>query len=348
MFFVHSAAANGSPPPPPAPLIPNLWDALPWFSDGAVGGAAAGSRGGAGCDGGSNRNNSSRLPGCFISLPLPSSSSSVVPEDRNTRRRRSRNRRSNVENRDTIRSVGSRLLQASSTTSTSGNTAGTAAASPEVLPEWLGRLGLDKEEEEGLVAAFAALPDPPPPAAADAKLVQAAKDSRTSTKKPEAARGRVAIEASGRLKGVTIDVTGKKKRVRAVPEAKKKVPLKATEIEPLEILEEGNGGGDGGGDDGGESVELKVKAAREAGELLEVKNEPLAVRKRTVREPLTEEEVKTRDGWLKKRLRLDGAALARMKEIFPHVGDRKKTAVSGFVSPCSSRRVSSLLRLYDS
>lgn len=305
MFSVQLAAGNGSPPPPqPPPSIPNFCYALPWFSDvavaeaGAAAGAAAGTRGGAGCDGGRERNNSSRLLGCFISLSLPSAS---VTEDRNPRRRRSRNRnRSSVENRDTIRGVGSRLLHC-------------AAASPKVLPEWLGRLGLDKKEEEALVAAFAALPEPRPPAAADAKLVQAAKDLVMSIKKPERG-GRAARGASGLLQGVTtIDAEDKEERVRAVPATKTEVPLKAAKREPLSLLEDGEGDGDEGG-----SVELK--AARTNGASLEVNGQP-AERKRTVREPLTKEEVETRDRWLKERLRLDDAGLARMKEVFPHVGD---------------------------
>lgn len=172
------------------------------------------------------------------------------------------------------------------------------------------------------MAAFAALPDLPPPAEADARLVQAAKDLVVSIKKPEPGRP-VPIEASGLLKGMAIvDVKGKmknkEKRVRAVPSASKNVPLNATKGEPLELPE--GGGGDGGSVD-------EVKAAWAA---LETK-EPRASSKRTVREPLTGEEEKTRDRWLKERLCLDSAALTRMKEIFSQVGDNNIAFV--YVSP---------------
>lgn len=298
MFHVQSAASSGAPS-----LIPHCWDAYPVRSEGA---GAGGGGGGA---------SSARLLRCFLSLPSSSplslSPSCSANEGRGTRRRRGRH----ANNKRMVHTVGSRV-QVTSNSSSGGGSGGAAlaaaatASSPEVLPEWLGRLGLDKEEEDNLVAAFAALPEPPPPAAADAKLMHAARDLVVSMKKQERAVTKAKAKAGSPNGGIAVEA---EKKIRTREQANKAGSALGAESGQPEEVKEGKEGARG--KEAGGSAELKSAArAARAGGSPEVDDVLMEAK-----EPLTEEAAGARDAWMQQRLGLDDAAMATMRETHTHV-----------------------------
>lgn len=304
-MYSMQSVANGGPPP----LVTNFWGACSSFSSGERACSGSGSSYGSSSAGGGS---SARVLRCFLSLPplspLLSPACPAASEERDDRRRRSRKSRY-TKSRRVVQGVAARLEvsnRSSTATARAGaSTAPPAAPTPEVLPEWFGGLGLDKEEEEDLVAAFVALPEPPPPADADAKLVRATRDLVVSLKEPPVERNGEA-ELKG---GVKVVAATKKKITRERRLAKKQGALKATKNPSGLREEEGKGKAE---------VVVRLEKSSKAVAGMTV-TRPRGAKKPVALPSEVMKTVEERDTWLQERLRFDDAAMTKLRETFPNV-----------------------------
>lgn len=281
MYTVQSVPGGGPPP-----LITHVWGACPSFSGGSCYGSASG------CGGGS-----ARVLHCFLSFSPLLSPGCPASEEQSSRRRR----RPCTESTRKIQGVAARLeVRSKSSTVTArpgASGAPPAAPTPEILPEWFGGLGLEKAEEEDLLAAFVALPEPPPPADADAKLVKATRDLVVSLKEPPPGRY-VAAESKGDVK---VGAAMKRKMAQGRRLARKRGSLRAEKM-PREGDERGTA-----------EVLMTLEKPSKAATRLPGVHSPVALTSKIVKT------VEERDRWLQERLRFDDMEMAKLRDSFPHV-----------------------------